>query len=147
MGREVEVFAEGMESEDDAGDALRAVQGGAQVVSEGLLRQSTEVFEEVAVALEIGAEHFGNGQDVMAVGHGARTWSRMKRAVVWTFFWWQEGQNQRLLQEKAKRYSCSQWSQRIRANPRWRLPQSRNLWTTSGMTGRRRPRRGWYCTG
>jgi hypothetical protein len=22
-------------------------------------------------------------------------WSMMKRAVVWTFFWWQEGQNQR----------------------------------------------------
>ena len=26
----------------------------------------------------------------------------MKRAVVWTFFWWQEGQNQRLLHEKAQ---------------------------------------------
>ena len=38
--------------------------------------------------------------------------------MVCTFFWWQEGQNQRLLQEKAKRYSCSQWSQRMRANPR-----------------------------
>jgi len=29
----------------------------------------------------------------------------MNRAVVWTFFWWQEGQNQRLLHEKASRYS------------------------------------------
>ena len=30
--------------------------------------------------------------------------------MVWTFFWWQEGQNQRLLQEKARRYSWSQES-------------------------------------
>jgi len=27
----------------------------------------------------------------------------MNAAVVWTFFWWQGGQNQRLLHEKASR--------------------------------------------
>ena len=32
--------------------------------------EGAEALEEVAVALEIGAEHFWDGQDVVAVGHG-----------------------------------------------------------------------------
>ena len=34
--------------------------------------EGAEALEEVAVALEIGAEHFGDGQDVVAVGHGGQ---------------------------------------------------------------------------
>ncbi len=33
------------------------------------------------------------------------------------------------MQENASRYSCLQWSQRTRANPRSKSPQSRNLLT------------------
>ena len=59
-----------------------------------------------------------------------------------TFFWWQDGQNQRPLQENASRYSCVQWSHRTRATPRARSPQSRNVvhglrdeWAQEPVTG------------
>ena len=74
------------------------------------------------------------------IRHSKLVIRHLPAAVVWTFFWWQEGQNQR--RPKASRYSWRQWSQRRRAKPRSRLPQSRNLWTTRGMTGRRGPSRG-----
>ena len=70
VGMEIEVFAEGVEGHDDAGDALGAGQGGAEVFLEAFMGEGAEALEEVAVALEIGAEHFGDGQDVVAVGHG-----------------------------------------------------------------------------
>ena len=70
VGVEIEVFAEGVEGHDDAGDALGAGQGGAEVFLEAFMGEGAEALEEVAVALEIGAEHFGDGQDVVAVGHG-----------------------------------------------------------------------------
>ena len=39
-------------------------------IRRGSVGEGAEAFEEAAVTLEIGAEHFRNGQDVMAVGHG-----------------------------------------------------------------------------
>ena len=48
----------------------RGRNGGADVFGEALVCQGAEAFEEPAVTLEIGAEHFRNRQDVMAVGHG-----------------------------------------------------------------------------
>jgi hypothetical protein len=41
----------------------------------------------------------------MPVGDGKRMVSVSRAPKSWTFFWWQEGQNQRLLQEKASRWS------------------------------------------
>jgi hypothetical protein len=41
-------------------------------------------------------------------GIGARIVSVMREPKSWTFFWWQEGQNQRPLQEKGRRYSVVQ---------------------------------------
>ena len=53
------------------------------------------------IGIQIGAVSFvDEGTDQVT--------DRMNRAVVCTFFWWQEGQNHRLLHEKASRYSCSQ---------------------------------------
>ena len=67
---EVEVFAEGVEGEDESGMGGGEIEGGAEVFGETLVGQGAEGFEEGAVALEIRAEHLGQGQDVMAVGHG-----------------------------------------------------------------------------
>ena len=67
---EVEVFAEGVQGEDEGGLGVGEAEGGAEVFGEALVGSGAEVFEEAAVALEIGAEHFGDGQDVMTVGHG-----------------------------------------------------------------------------
>jgi hypothetical protein len=65
----VEIFAKGVEGEEDAGHACGAVQGGAQIFGEAFLGQRAEPLEQVAMALEKRAEYFGDGQGVMAVGH------------------------------------------------------------------------------
>ena len=41
-------------------------------------------------------------------GTGKRIVSVRSAPKSWTFFWWQDGQNQRPLHENAKRYSCLQ---------------------------------------
>ena len=66
---EIEVFAKGVEREDDARDPLRTIQGRAQVFCQALLRQSAEALKKVAMALEVGPEHSGNSQNIMPVGH------------------------------------------------------------------------------
>ena len=58
-----------MQRHDNARNALRAVQDGAEVFGEAFVGQGAEAFEQVAVALEVGAQHFGNGQDIMPVRH------------------------------------------------------------------------------
>ena len=66
---EVEVFAEGVEGEDESGMGGGEIEGGAEVFGETLVGEGAEAFEQAAVALEIGVEHFGERQAVMAVGH------------------------------------------------------------------------------
>ena len=89
VGVEVEVFAEGVKGEDHGGveglgspphpDPLprwgRGRNGGAEVFGEALVGQGAEAFEEAAMPLEVGAEHFGQGQYVVTDeaqerGHG-----------------------------------------------------------------------------
>ncbi len=43
MGVEAQVFAEGVQGEDDAGDAFWAVQGDAQVLGQALVCQAAEM--------------------------------------------------------------------------------------------------------
>ncbi len=107
------------------------------------MRQVAQVLEQVTLEAEVGTQHLGDAEGEMAVRDGKQDRLGMSAPKSWTFFWWQEGQNQRPLQENASRYSCLQSSQRARAKPRSRSPQSRSLFTTSGMTGRRNPYRGW----
>ena len=85
MGMEVEVFAKGVQGEDDGGvEGIeppphpvplprweRGRSGGTEVFGEALVGEGAEAFEQAAVTPEIGAEHFGDGQDVMAVRHGS----------------------------------------------------------------------------
>ena len=70
MGMEVEVFAKGVQGEDDGGVGVAPAKGSTEIFGEALVGEGAEAFEQAAVTLEIGAEHFGKGQDVMAVGHG-----------------------------------------------------------------------------
>lgn len=50
----------------------RGRNGGTEVFGEALVGQGAEAFEEAAVALEIGVEHFRDCQDIMAVWHGCQ---------------------------------------------------------------------------
>ena len=69
VGVEIKVFAKGVQRHDDARNALGAVQGGAEVFGEAFVGQGAEALEQVAVALEVGAQHSRDGQDIMPVGH------------------------------------------------------------------------------
>ena len=59
--------------------------------------QGAQFLEQPTMALEVGPEQFGNRQDIVAVRHGGEHVVQDEAGVVWTFFWWQEGQNQRPL--------------------------------------------------
>ena len=67
VGVEIKVFAKGVERHDDAGNALGAAQGGAEVFREAFVGEGAEAFEQVAVALEVGAQHSRDSQDIMPV--------------------------------------------------------------------------------
>ena len=56
-----------MQRHDDAGNALGAAQGGAEVFREAFVGEGAEAFEQVAVALEVGAQHSRDSQDIMPV--------------------------------------------------------------------------------
>jgi hypothetical protein len=58
-----------VQGHDHGGYALRAFQGSPEVISDAFMRESTEFFEQAAMTLKIGAQHFGNRQDVMPVRH------------------------------------------------------------------------------
>ena len=67
---------------------------------------AAEVFEQIAVVAEVWAEHLGDAEHEMPVRH--RILSASSALKSWTFFWWQDGQNQRPLREKANRRSSLQ---------------------------------------
>ena len=69
VGMEVEVFAKGVEGENNGRDALRTVQGGAQVRGQAFLGQGTEPLEQAAMVLKVGTEHSGEGQDIVPMGY------------------------------------------------------------------------------
>ena len=66
---EVEVFAKSMQGENKGGLGVGLIRRGAEVFGETLVGEGAEALEQAAVALEIGVEHFGERQAVMAVGH------------------------------------------------------------------------------
>lgn len=57
-----------MEGQEEAGAAPRKSQGGAQLLGQPLLRHGTEAPEEVSIAAEQRAQHFGLGEDDVPVG-------------------------------------------------------------------------------
>ena len=69
MGMEVEVFAEGVNGHDDAGHALRLFQGDAHDITDTLLGDAAEVFEQIAVVPEIRTQHLRDGEGHVAVGN------------------------------------------------------------------------------
>jgi hypothetical protein len=68
VGVEVEIFTEGVEGQEEGGSAPRKSQGGAEKLGQRLLRDGTEAPEEVSIAAEEGAQHFGQGEDDVPVG-------------------------------------------------------------------------------
>ena len=78
-----------------------------------------QALEQAAVEAEVGAQHLGDGEGEMPVGNRVEDGPAQKLAEELDLprhasrpgckhFWWQEGQNQRPLQEKARMYSCRQ---------------------------------------
>jgi len=65
----VQVLAKGVQGHDDGWHALGTIESCSEVLGETLLSQGAKVLEQPAVALEIGPQHSGNGQDIVAVGH------------------------------------------------------------------------------
>ena len=66
----IQVFAKGVQGEEEGGDALGEVEGGAEEFGDGLLGEGAQPLQEAAMALEVRSEKFGQGQDDMAVGNG-----------------------------------------------------------------------------
>jgi hypothetical protein len=69
VGVEIKVFAKRVQRHDGAQNALGAVQGGAEVFPQALVGEGAEPLEQVAVALEAGAQHSRDSQDIMPVSH------------------------------------------------------------------------------
>jgi hypothetical protein len=70
VGVEVEVFAKGVEGEEEGGSALGETQGRAEDGGDGLLGDGAEALEETAVTIEEGPQELREGQDEMPVGNG-----------------------------------------------------------------------------
>jgi hypothetical protein len=68
VGMKIEVFAKGVEGENDGGMRLGFAECGAQIKRETLMGCSAEMLEERAVPLKIGAEHLRQSEDVVPVG-------------------------------------------------------------------------------
>ncbi len=80
--------------------------------------QRAELAQQLAIEAGVQPQAFGDGQDDLPVRRreqqtSSATWMAVSRAR----FWWQEGQVQRCLQEKATNISCWQSGQRTRAKP------------------------------
>jgi hypothetical protein len=69
---------------------------------------AAEVFEQIAVVAEVRAEHLGDAEHELPVLHRIEDALGQQRPEELDFFWWQDGQNQRPLQEKANRRSSLQ---------------------------------------
>ena len=83
------------------------------------------LLSKTGVALEIGAKHLGQGQDVVAVGHGRQDAGGEEGGGGLDVFLVAGGAKPAALAGEGGRDSCRQWSQRTRAKPRSRFPLKR----------------------
>jgi hypothetical protein len=68
MRVEVEIFAKGVEREEEGRSAFGEAQGRAEDGGDGLLGDGAEALEETAMAMEEGPQELRQGQDEMPVG-------------------------------------------------------------------------------
>ena len=68
VGMKIEVFAKGVEGENDGGMRLGFAECRTEIQGETLMGCSAEMLQERAVPLEIGAEHLRQSEDVVPVG-------------------------------------------------------------------------------
>ncbi len=68
MGMKIEVFAKGVEGENDGWMCLGFTECRTEIKGEALMGCGAEMFEERTVPLEISAEHLRQSQDVVPVG-------------------------------------------------------------------------------
>ena len=68
VGMKIEVFAKGVEGENDGWMRLGFTECGTEIKGEALMGRRAEMFEERTVPLEIGAEHLRQCEDVVPVG-------------------------------------------------------------------------------
>ena len=70
VGVKVQVLAEGVDGHDDAGQTLGQAKRGMQVFEQALVGKDAQVLEQVPVEAEVRAQHLGDAEGEMAVGHG-----------------------------------------------------------------------------
>lgn len=70
---EVEVFAKGVEGQEEGGAALGEIEGGTEGGGDGLLGDGAQAFEETAIAVESVSEEFGQGENVVTVVDGKQS--------------------------------------------------------------------------
>ena len=68
VGMKIEVFAKGVEGENDGWMRLGFTECRTEIKGEALMGCGAEMFEERTVPLEISAEHLRQGEDVVPVG-------------------------------------------------------------------------------
>ncbi len=68
VGMKIEVFAKGVEGENDGWMRLGFTECRTEIKGEAMMGCGAEMFEERTVPLEISAEHLRQGEDVVPVG-------------------------------------------------------------------------------
>jgi hypothetical protein len=67
VGMEVQVFAERLDRQDDAGQAVGQVERGAQIRDQALVGDVAVLLEQGAVEAEVRAQHLGDAEREMPV--------------------------------------------------------------------------------
>ncbi len=70
MRVETEVFAEGVDGYDRAGNTVGQLQYFALVVDQAVAGDAAELLEQAAVVAKVRAQHLRNAEGVVAVGNG-----------------------------------------------------------------------------
>ncbi len=117
VGMEIEIVAKGVQREHDPRHAVSAVHGGAHPFDEAVIGQPAEIGEQGPVSLEETAHGHRQAEHVMAMGHVGENFLDQNMGGLDGRRCWQLGQNPRVVQLKAKRYSKRQSGQRTRAKP------------------------------
>ena len=68
----VEILPKGVNGHDDAGHTLGLVQSGAHDIPDAFVRDAAEVFEQVPMVTEVGAQHFRDGEGNVPMRNGEK---------------------------------------------------------------------------
>ena len=135
----VQQFPVGLDRHDHPGQGGLAAQLTADLVRTHRQAQPASLPSSLRSKRACSRKRLGMVSTTCRCATGKQTSSATWRAATSARFWWQLGQAQRCLQEKATKNSWRQSGQRTRAKPSARSPQRRNAATARSTTGRQKP--------